>query len=102
MEWLKRNAKTVISALIILILLEAVGAWYLIDQFRENYLSGEEALAVALEDAGLDRNDAQNADIRLKTEKGSAWYEIGFKAADTAYEYHIDAETGDILLVRAQ
>ena len=97
MEWLKRNAKTVISALIILILLEIAVAWYLINQFREKYLSGEEALAFALEDAALDANDAKNADIRLKTEKGSAWYEIEFDAGDAVYEYRIDAETGEIL-----
>ena len=102
MEWLKRNYKTVISALIILILLEAVVAWYLIDQFRENSLSGEEALAIAFEDIGIDPNDARNTGIRLKTEEGKAWYEIEIDTSDAVHKYRIDAETGEILSVLAE
>ena len=100
MEWLKRNAKTVIGILIILILTEAVLAWYLIGQFRENYLSGDEALTIALEDAGYARNDVRKIYIDLETEKGTAWYEIEFEPADlpgAEIEYRIDAETGAIL-----
>ena len=103
MEWLKRNAKTVIGILIILILTEAVLAWYLIGQFRENYLSGDEALAIALEDAGYARDDVRKIDIDLETEKGTAWYEVEFELSEppgTEFEYRIDAETGAILSAR--
>lgn len=97
MEWLKRNGKAVIGALVILILLEAVVAWYLIGQFRENYLSGEEALAVALADAGLSRDDVDAPDIALKTKKGEAWYEIAFGADGARTLYRVNAETGEIV-----
>jgi len=99
MEWLKKNYKTVTGALIILILMEVVVAWYLIEQFRQNYLSGEEALAVALTDAGLTREDAGKADIDLETRQGRAWYEIEFETSGGTYRYHIDAETGEVLSV---
>lgn len=102
MEWLKRNYKTVVGGLIILILIEAVIAWYLIDQFRENYLSGEEALVTALEDLGIDRNDARDTDIDLETERGRAWYEIRIETSDAVHEYRIDAETGEILSARTK
>lgn len=97
MEWLKRNGKAVIGALVILILLEAVVSWYLIGQFRENYLSGEEALAVALADAGLSRDDVDAPDIALKTKKGEAWYEIAFGADGARTLYRVNAETGEIV-----
>ena len=104
MAWLRRNAKTVVGVLVILILIEAVLAWYLIQQFRENYLSGDEALQIALTDAGLQRGDVRGVDIDLETERGTAWYEIEFELGDasgTAYAYHVDAETGAILSIRA-
>lgn len=97
MEWLKRNSKVVIGALVILILMEAVVAWYLIGQFRENYLSGEEALAVALADAGLAREDVDAPDIALKTSRGEAWYEIAFGADGARALYLVNAETGEIV-----
>lgn len=97
MEWLKKNYKTVTGTLIILILIEVVVAWYLIEQFRQNYLSGEEALTVALTDAGLSREDAGKTDIDLKTRAGSAWYEIEIDAEGGTLRYRIDAETGAIL-----
>lgn len=97
MEWLKKNYKTVTGTLIILILIEVVVAWYLIEQFRQNYLSGEEALTIALEDAGLSREDAGKTDIDLETRAGSAWYEIEIDADGGTLRYRIDAETGAIL-----
>lgn len=97
MEWLKKNYKTVTGALIILILLETVIAWYLIEQFRQNYLSGDEALTIALADAGLAREEAKKTDIDLETKKGRAWYEIEIETSDHVHQYQIDAETGEIL-----
>ena len=104
MAWLRRNAKTVVGVLVILILIEAVLAWYLIEQFRENYLSGDEALQIALTDACVQRDDVRGVDIDLETERGTAWYEIEFalkNAPGATYAYHVDAETGAILSIRA-
>ncbi len=99
MEWLKKNYKTVTGALVILILIESVVAWYLIEQFRKNYLSGSEALAIAMEDASLTREDTEKTRIDLETERGRAWYEITMEAPGGIHEYRIDAETGEILSV---
>ena len=99
MEPDKRDFKPLITFLIILILFEIVIVWYMIRQFRENYLSGPEALAVALEDAGLAESDADDPDIDLRHKQGRAWYEISFEAeeGDASYFYEVDAETGEIL-----
>lgn len=97
MEWLKRHYKTVTGALLILILIEGVVAWYLVEQFRQNYLSGEEALAIALEDAGLKREEVRKPDIDLETDHGRAWYEIELETGGVVHEYRVDAETGEIL-----
>ena len=101
MNWLKKNYKTVTGALVILILIEAVIAWYLIEQFRANYLSGDEALTIALEDAGVPREDARRTDIDLETEQGRAWYEIEIETSDAVHEYRVDAESGEILSASA-
>ncbi|MBO7667831.1 MAG: PepSY domain-containing protein [Firmicutes bacterium] len=100
MEWLKRNAKAVIGSLIILILIEAVVSWYLIDQFRENYLSADEAINIALADAGRSEEDVEKLDVALKTKKGQAWYVVEFTEASPpgrTLEYRVDAATGEIL-----
>ena len=97
MEWLKRNYKTVTGTLVILILIEIVLAWYLIDRFRENYLSGSEALAIAMEHAGEAPDSAPEASIRLRTRHGSAWYDISWESVDAVHQYMVDAETGEIL-----
>ena len=92
--------ETVAGALIILILIEAVVSWYLIGQFREHYLSGDEALTAALSDAGISRSAVLNTDIDLETERGQAWYVVTFSLSDapgTVYRYRVDAETGAIL-----
>ena len=103
MEWLKRNAKTVIGALVILILVESVLAWYLIQQFRDNYLRGDDALQIALEDANVPRDAAQHVDIDLKTKSGTAWYEITFEGdSGTTYRCSVDAETGAVLSMQIQ
>ncbi len=100
MDWLKRNYKTVIGTLVILILLEATVSWYLLRRFREDYLSADEAVAVALADAGLDAGAVGAPSVALKTEDGRAWYEVDFApldAPEAARHYQIDAETGGIL-----
>lgn len=102
MEYVRKNYKTLVTFLILLILLELVAVWYMIRQFRENYLSGPEALAVALTDAGFGEAEVRDADVDLKHKSGSAWYKIEFERGDTEYVYEIDAETGAILSARAE
>lgn len=103
MDWLKKNYKTVVGTLIILILIEATVAWYLIGQFHEHYLSGDDALTAALSAAGMERGDVGTPDIKLRTRKSEAWYEVEFATLDapeTTYRFLIDAETGEVLADR--
>lgn len=97
MNWLRRNAKTVIGTLIILILIECTVAWYMIQQFRANYLSGGEAAAIALADARLEREETADFSVKLANKDGQAWYEVAFTAGGAEFAYRIDAESGEIL-----
>ncbi len=97
MEFVKKNFKPLVTFLIILILLELALVWYMIAQFRENYLSGPEAFAAALADAGLAEAEVGDADIDLRHKSGRAWYAVKFEHGGTDYTYEIDAETGAVL-----
>ena len=97
MDWLRRNAKTVTGALVILILTECAVTYYLIQQFHENYLSGDEAAAIALADARYARDDVDKLKIKLGHKSGEAWYDGSFTADGTPLIYRIDAESGEIL-----
>lgn len=97
MEYLKQNYKAIVTFLIILILLEVVVVWYMLQQFRENYLSGPEALSCALADAGYAESEVRGTDIDLRHKSGKAWYEVEFESDGVEYRYEIDAETGEIL-----
>lgn len=97
MNWLRRNAKTVVGVLIILILIECALAYYLVQQFHESYLSGSEAAAIALTDACLEREEAEDLSVKLAHKGGQAWYEVAFMAGGVEFAYRIDAENGTIL-----
>lgn len=97
MEWFKRNAKFIIRVLIILILVECALAWYVLQQFRERYLSRDEAAAVALADARMEREETADLTVKLDQEDGFAWYEVVFTAGGASFTYRIDAESGEIL-----
>lgn len=97
MNWLKRNAKTIIGTLIILILIECALAYYLAQQFRENYLSSSEAVAIALADAGLEQEETTDLTVKLAHKGGQAWYEVVFVFDGVESAYRIDAESGEIL-----
>lgn len=97
MNWLRRNAKTVIGTLIILILTECAFAYYLVGQFHDNYLSSSEAVAIALADARLEQEETTALTVRLAHKDGQAWYEVVFMAGGVETAYRIDAESGEIL-----
>ncbi len=102
MRFIREHFKTIASILIILILLELVVVGHMLGQFRENYLSGEEALSIALDDARLGADAREGAKIALKHKSGRAWYRVELKAGGASYVYEVDAETGAILSARAE
>ena len=97
MDFIRKNFKVVAGSLVILILMELAVTYYLVTQFHERYMQGPEALAIAIEDAGVDEAAVEGASIKLGHKSGSAWYNIRFEEGSTVYEYQIDAESGDIL-----
>lgn len=97
MSWFRRNAKFIIRVLIILILIECALAWYVLKQFHERYLSRGEAAAIALADASIEREEAENFAVKLDQKDGQAWYEVAFTAGGVEFAYRIDAESGEIL-----
>lgn len=97
MNWFRRNAKFIIRVLIILILIECALAWYVLQQFHERYLSRSEAVAVALTDARMEREEVADLAVKLDQKDGQAWYEVVFTAGGAEFAYRIDAESGKIL-----
>lgn len=60
-------------------------------------ISRDEAVAIALEHAGISRDEAQRLEVELDRERGLEEYEVSFDAGGYEYDYDIDAATGAIL-----
>ena len=105
MQFIRKNYKLIITFLIVLILTELAVSYYLIRKFHETYLSKDEALTVALSDAGLQETDVRDTEIEFKHRDGQAWYEVEFEQTTPPcleYTYTIDAETGKILFSQTE
>lgn len=62
------------------------------------YIGVDAALQIALEHAKLSQNDVEVSGVyRAKNEDGEAVYEVSFRAGEPAYDYTIDAFSGEIL-----
>ena len=61
------------------------------------YITSEEAIAFALERAGLARNQVTNLKAEFETEHGIALYEVEFDANGYEYEIEVNAADGSIL-----
>ena len=100
MQFIRKNYKLIITFLIGLILAELAVSYYLIERFHETYLSRGEALAIALDDAGLQEADVQESRIVFAHEGEQVWYEVTFEQIappGSVHAYQIDAGTGQIL-----
>ena len=62
-----------------------------------NYITKNEAKAIALQHAGLTELEVQFVNGYLSDDDGRAQYEIEFWKDNTEYDYEIDAITGNIL-----
>ena len=105
MQFIRKNYKIIITFLIVLILTELAVSYYLIEKFRETYLSKTEALTVALDRAGLRETDVRDTEVEFKHKGAQAWYEVEFEQAAPPcleYTYSIDAETGEILFSQTE
>lgn len=60
-------------------------------------LTKEEALEIALKDAGLTKDEIRNPKIELDREINRTHYDVDFEKDNRDYDYEIDAQTGNIL-----
>ena len=60
-------------------------------------LTADEALDVALREAGLGKNEIRELENNLDRENGILVYDIEFKSGNTEYSYDINAQTGEII-----
>lgn len=63
----------------------------------ETKLTRDEAIDIALKDAGLTREQVQDLDAELDRDYGTVHYDVDFEVKDQDYDYEIDADTGNIL-----
>jgi uncharacterized membrane protein YkoI len=66
-------------------------------KYTGNFISEDEAKAIALAHAGVSSSSAGNIEVELEEDDDLFVYEIEFMCGDTDYLYIIDAETGAIL-----
>lgn len=57
----------------------------------------EEAINIALKDAGLTKDQVQDLDAELDRDAGVVHYDVDFEKDNKDYDYEIHAETGEIL-----
>lgn len=60
-------------------------------------LTADEALSIALEKAGVKKENISNLENHLEHDDGTWVYDIDFDTSDTEYSYDIHADTGDII-----
>lgn len=61
------------------------------------YISREEAKAIALKQAGVNAEDVRDYECEMDTEGGIRVYEISFQVGSQEYDFEIHAVTGEIL-----
>ncbi len=60
-------------------------------------ITADEALNIALEQAGVTRDNIFNLENRLENEDGVLVYEIDFESGNTEYSYDVNADSGAIV-----
>lgn len=60
-------------------------------------ITAQDAIAIALQDAGLKKEDVRDLDAELDHDNGDVHYDVDFEKDNKDYDYEIHAETGKIL-----
>ena len=60
-------------------------------------LTLEEAISIALKDAGFTKDQVRDLDVELDRDTGTVHYDVDFEKDGKDYDYEIHAETGKIL-----
>jgi hypothetical protein len=61
----------------------------------ETKLTREEAIAIALKDAGLTKEEVQDLDVELDRDDGTLHYDVDFEKNDRDYDYDDDPDDYD-------
>ena len=64
---------------------------------NKNYISKENALKIALDDAKINQNDIHDIEVELDYKYNQTVYEVTFNYQQYEYEYYINAENSNIL-----
>lgn len=91
-----RRHKWIASALAALLLLTSAAA-ALAGEAGKDALTFQDALAIALEDAGFAQEEIFLTGLKLDYDDGRREFEVDFIAGDVEYEYELDAGSGTIL-----
>ena len=67
------------------------------DSTSETSLTGDEAIALAIADSGLQEDALTGTRVKTEKERGGLIYEVDLYAEAEEYEYEIDAASGEIL-----
>ena len=98
---MKKSVKILLVVLAVVLVAGGVLLGFLLGRGNGNTISREEALTIALDQAGVSKSDVDDIDIELeRRQNGNPRYEVDFETASTEYEYDIDAVTGEILRSR--
>jgi len=62
-----------------------------------SFISKDEAVALALHDAGVSKKDATGIQVEFDCEDGALVYEVTFSTLDSRYEYLVDARSGAVV-----
>jgi uncharacterized membrane protein YkoI len=61
------------------------------------YITMDEAIAIALKDAGFGEKDITGLHAELERDDGITIYDVDFETAQWEYEYEVNAKTGKII-----
>lgn len=60
-------------------------------------ITADEAIAIALKDAKLKKDQVRDLDVELDRDDGALHYDVDFEKDGKDYDYKIDATSGDVL-----
>ncbi len=94
---MKKFLKVFVIILVLLLVVGGAVGGFFLHRYNTMYIGRDEALRIALNDAGVDASAIRDRDIDFDSEHGAAWYDVDFETAGMEYEYSLDAVTGEIL-----
>ncbi len=95
---MKKSVKILLVVLAVVLVAGGVLLGFFLGRGNGNTISREEALTIALDQAGVSRNDVDDIDIELeRRQNGNPRYEVDFEILGRDYNCFIDAVTGQVL-----